>query len=118
MRGTRSWMDILATTTSHNTRSCAQTNILYTLRAFCVGGMPYGLCYAPATFERLVMYIFTDLFFKSWTIFIDEFSTQYSISQHLECARDTFFRCKMMQLALNPVKTFLGVQKGVYWVMR
>ena len=27
--------------------------------------MPFGLCNAPATFQRLVMYIFIDLLFKS-----------------------------------------------------
>ena len=37
--------------------------------------MPFGLCNAPATFQRLVMYIFTDLLFKSMTIYINDFST-------------------------------------------
>ena len=73
--------------------------------------MPFGLCNAPATFQRLVMYIFTDLLFKFMMVFINDFSAQSSISQHLECVREGLVRCKKMRLALNPDKTFLGVQR-------
>lgn len=64
--------------------------------------MPFELCNAPATFQRLVMYIFTDLLFKSMIIFVDDFSTQSSVSSHLECVREALVRCKNMQLAFNP----------------
>ena len=74
--------------------------------------MPFGLCNAPAIFQRLVMYIFTDLLFKSMTVFMDDFSTQSSTSHHLECVREALVRCRQMQLALNLDKTFLGVQRG------
>ena len=74
--------------------------------------MPFGLCNTPATFQRLVMYTFTDLLFKSMTIYIDDFSTQSSISQHLQCIREALVRYNQMQLALSPDKTFLGVQEG------
>ena len=57
------------------------------------------------------MYIFTDLLFKSMTEFVDDFSTQSSASLHLECVRESWIRCRRMQLALNLDKTFLGVQK-------
>ena len=56
--------------------------------------MPFGLCNAPATFQRLVMYIFKDLLFKSMTIFVDDFNTQYSASQHLKCVREALIRCR------------------------
>ena len=75
--------------------------------------MPFGLCNAPATFQRLVMYIFTDLLFKSMTIFIVDFSTQSSTSHQLECVREALVRCKHMQLPLNLDKVLLGVQRGV-----
>ena len=57
------------------------------------------------------MYIFTDLLFKSMTEFVDDFSTQSSASLYLECVRESWIRCRRMQLALNLDKTFLGVQK-------
>ena len=75
--------------------------------------IPFGLCNAPATFQQLVMYIFTDLLYKSMTVFIDDFSTQSYVSDHLHCVRETLVRYRMMRLALNPDKTFLEVNRGV-----
>ena len=72
--------------------------------------MPFGLCNTPATFQRLVMYIFTDLLFKSITVYIDDLSTQSSTR---ECVREALIRYRQMRLALNPDKTFLGVQRRV-----
>lgn len=37
--------------------------------------MSFGLCNASITFQRLVMYMFTDLLYKSMTMFVDDFST-------------------------------------------
>ena len=75
--------------------------------------MPFGLCNASATFQRLVMYIFANLLFKAMTVYIDDFSTQPSTSEHLQCVREALVRCRQMRLALNPDKTFLRVQRGV-----
>ena len=71
--------------------------------------MPFGLCNAPATFQRLVMYIFTDLLFKSMTVYVNDFSTQSTSEDHVESVRLALVRCRKMRLALNPDKTFLGV---------
>ena len=35
----------------------------------------FGLCNPPAIFQMLVMYIFTDLLFKSMTMFVDHLNT-------------------------------------------
>ena len=75
--------------------------------------MPFELCNAPTTFQHLVMYIFSKLVFKSMTIYIDDFSTQSNTKEHLYCVRETLVRCRQMRLALNPDKTFLGVQRGI-----
>ena len=55
------------------------------------------------------MYIFTDLQFKSMTVYIDDFSTQSTSDNHVESVRLALVRCRNMRLALNPDKTFLGV---------
>ena len=75
--------------------------------------MPFGLCNVSTTFQRLFMYIFTDLLLKSITVFVDDFSTQYSASTHSKCVRADLIRRKKLQLALNPDKTLLGVQREV-----
>ena len=75
--------------------------------------IPFGLCNAPATFQRLVMYIFNDLLFKSMTVFVDDFSIQSDVSDHLHCVSETLVKCRNMKLTLNPDKTFLGVNRGV-----
>ena len=64
--------------------------------------MLFRCCNVPATFQRLVIYIFINLLFKSMT----------GASQHLECVREVLMICRKMQLALNPDKTFLGVLLG------
>ena len=73
----------------------------------------FGLCNAPATFQRLVMYIFIDLLFKSMTVYIDDFNIQSNSDNHMESVRLALVGCRNMRLALNPDRTFLGVQRGV-----
>jgi hypothetical protein len=75
--------------------------------------MHFGLCNAPATFQRLVIFIFSDLLYKSMTVFVDDFSTQSNTESHLECVREALKRCRMTRLALNPEKTYLAVRRGV-----
>ena len=59
------------------------------------------------------MYIFTDLLFKLMTVYINDFNTQSTNDNHVESVRLALVRCRNMRLALNPNKTFLGVQRGV-----
>ena len=40
--------------------------------------MPFGLCNAPATFQRCMMYIFSDLVDEAMDIFMDDFSVYES----------------------------------------
>ena len=75
--------------------------------------MHFGLCNASTTFQRLVMYIFSDLLYKSLTVYIYDFNMQSSVDDHLEYVRETLKRCRKMRLALNPEKTYLAVQRGV-----
>ena len=82
-------------------------------RTFVWVVMPFGLCNAPATFQRLVMYIFTDLLFKSMTVYINNFNTLSTSNNHVESVRLALVRCRNMRLTLNPDKTFLGVHRGV-----
>jgi hypothetical protein len=75
--------------------------------------MPFGLCNAPSAFQRAMTAIFSDLLHKSMSVFIDDFSTQTNAANHYDMLRECFVRCRHNQLALNPTKVYLGVQKGV-----
>ena len=88
-------------------------------RTFIWVVMPFGLCNIPATFRRLIINIFSDLLYKSMTVFIDDFSIQSSAILHLEYVGKALVRCRKMRLALNPDKTFLGVYKDIlfYYVV-
>lgn len=59
------------------------------------------------------MFNFSDLLYKSMTVFVDVFSTQSDVGNHLECVREAFKRCRNARLAMNPKKTYLVVQRGV-----
>ena len=50
--------------------------------------MPLNLYDAPVIFQRLVMYIFTNLLYKFMTVFINDFSTQSNASQHIGYVRE------------------------------
>ena len=44
--------------------------------------MPFGLCNAPATFQRCMMSMFSDLVEEAMEIFMDEFSVYGSSFEH------------------------------------
>jgi hypothetical protein len=48
------------------------------------------------------------------TVLVDDFNIQSSTNDHLQCVRETLIRCRKMQSALNPNKTFSGVNKGIF----
>lgn len=75
--------------------------------------MPFGLCNAPAIFQRLVMSIFSDLLYKSMTVFIDDFSTQSDADSHIHLVKESLERCKKARMALNPEKTYLALTRGI-----
>ena len=79
--------------------------------------MPFGLCNAPATFERLMEVVLSGLHWKSLLVYLDDvivFGT--SFHEEIERLRDVFRRMRSAGLKLNPKKchlfrrevTFLG----------
>ena len=51
-----------------------KTNFTYPWRTFSYRSVPFGLCNAPATFQRVVMSIFSELFYDSFEIYMDDFT--------------------------------------------
>ena len=75
--------------------------------------MPFGLCNAPAAFQRAMTRAFSDLLHRTMAAFIDDFSTQTTSIQHLAAVRESFERCRQARIALNPEKMYLAVTKGL-----
>ena len=69
--------------------------------------MPFGLCNAPATFQRCMMSIFSDLVEGFMKILMDDFSVYGSSFE--KCLE----RCKEKNLALNWEKCHFMVTEGI-----
>ena len=64
--------------------------------------MPFGLCNAPATFQRCMMSMFSDLVEEFMEIFMDDFTVYgSSFEQCLQNLGTVLYRCQDKNLALN-----------------
>jgi hypothetical protein len=59
---------------------------------FAFNWMPFGLCNAPGTFQRLMMDIFKDFLRHFLEVFIDDFAMFSNQEAHLEYLRIMFQR--------------------------
>jgi len=76
---------------------------------FAFTKMPFGLCNAPGTLQRLMMDIFKDFLCHFLEVFIDDFAVFTSRAAHLEYLWKTFQRCRETKLKLHPRKCFFGM---------
>ena len=80
--------------------------------AFSVGSglwqftvMPFGLCNAPATFERLMERVLIGLHWKTCLVFLDDIIVMVkSFESHLANLEEVFKRIASAGLKLNPKK--------------
>ena len=81
---------------------------------FAFRRMPFGLCNAPATFQRCMMSMFSDLVEEVMEIFMDDFTVYGSSFEHcLDNLETVLQRCKDKQLALNWEKCHFMVTEGI-----
>ena len=80
---------------------------------FAFNRMPFGLCNAPGTFQRLMMDIFRDFLRYFLEVFIDDFAVFSRRDQHLGYLKETFQRCRETGLKLHPGKCFMGMESGI-----
>ncbi|KAJ9535162.1 hypothetical protein OSB04_un001759 [Centaurea solstitialis] len=81
---------------------------------FAFKRMPFGLCNAPATFQRCMMSIFSDMLEKSIEIFMDDFSVYgSSFDNCLENLEKGLERCEETDLVLNWEKCHFMVTEGI-----
>ncbi|XP_056161225.1 uncharacterized protein LOC130135637 [Syzygium oleosum] len=81
---------------------------------FAYRRMPFGLCNAPATFQRCMMAIFSDMMEKYIEIFMDDFSVfGSSFDSCLNNLALVLQRCEETNLVLNWEKCHFMVQEGI-----
>ncbi|GJT78841.1 reverse transcriptase domain-containing protein [Tanacetum coccineum] len=76
--------------------------------------MPFGLCNAPATFQRCMLAIFHDMIEESVKVFMDDFSVfGNSFDTCLNKLDKMLQRCKDAHLVLNWEKCHFMVKEGI-----
>ena len=77
--------------------------------------MPFGLCNAPATFQRIMNDLYKDVLYKSVIVFLDDVLTfSRSIEEHMSHLRCTFQRLWEANLKLKPKKCCLLQREVAY----
>ncbi|GBN30436.1 Retrovirus-related Pol polyprotein from transposon 297 [Araneus ventricosus] len=67
--------------------------------------MPFGLCNAPATFERLMETVLRGLSSEAWLVYLDDIIVVgRTFEEHLNNLRKVFQRLQKANLKLNPKK--------------
>ena len=81
---------------------------------FAYRRMPFGLCNAPATFQRCMMAIFADFLDNIMEVFMDDFSVcGRSFEGCLANLEKVLERCVKVNLVLNWEKCHFMVQEGI-----
>ncbi|KAL1188096.1 putative mitochondrial protein [Cardamine amara subsp. amara] len=81
---------------------------------FAYRRMPFGLCNAPATFQRCMMSIFTDMIEDYMEVFMDDFSVYGpTYRECLDNLCKVLARCEEKHLVLNWEKCHFMVREGI-----
>ena len=92
----------------------AKTTFTCPYGTFAFRRMPFGLCNAPATFQRCMMAIFSDMVEDFLEIFMDDFSVfGNSFDLCLSNLAKVLQRCEETNLVLNWEKCHFMVKEGI-----
>ena len=81
---------------------------------FAYRRMPFGLCNAPATFQRCMLSIFSDMVERFLEVFMDDFSVfGDSFEDCLSNLKKVLIRCEEKNLVLNWEKYHFMVRNGI-----
>ncbi|GJT46903.1 putative nucleotidyltransferase, ribonuclease H [Tanacetum coccineum] len=91
-----------------------KTTFTYPYRTFTYKRMPFGLCNAPATFQRCMTAIFHELIEDSMEVFMENFFDFGSSFDHfLKNLEKMLKRCEETNLVLNWEKCHFMVKEGI-----
>ncbi|KAK8666162.1 hypothetical protein V6N13_006314 [Hibiscus sabdariffa] len=92
----------------------SKTTFTYPYGTFAFRRMPFGLCNAPATFQRWMIAIFSDMNEDYLEIFMDDFSTfGDNFDSCLSSLEKVLTRCEESNLVLNWEKCHFMVDEGI-----
>ena len=78
--------------------------------------MPFGLCNAPGTFQRLMERVLAGLHWTSCLVYLDDIIVfSRNISDHLQKLREVLTRLQEAGLKIKPIKCFL-MQRSVHYL--
>ena len=81
---------------------------------FAYNILPFGLCNAPATFQRVVLAIFTDLTNDYVEVYMDDFKIHgNTFKEELNNLKKVLIKCKEQNLSLSYEKCYMTVQEGI-----
>ena len=94
----------------------AKTTFTCPFGTFAYRCIPFGLCNAPATFQRCMMAIFSDFCEKICEVFMDDFSVYgSSFDDCLSNLDRVLQRCEETNLVLNWGSATLLLMKELSW---
>lgn len=77
--------------------------------------MPFGLCNAPATFERLMEQVLKGLIGRNCLVYLDDiFVFSQSLQEHMKSLEEVFERLRKARLYLNAKKCKLFAKRLRY----
>ena len=74
--------------------------------------MPFGLCNAPATFQRAMTTAFQGYLRKFIEIFLDDFCVFSAKAEHQNCLSKCFQQCEKFGISINAAKSEFAVPCG------
>ena len=80
--------------------------------AFAYNVMPFGLCNAPSTFQRLNT-VFQDFLLEYMKCFLDDFNVYSDTLSHLSKLRHCFEKCREYGIGINPEKSVFLVHSDI-----
>ena len=76
--------------------------------------LPFGLCNTPATFQRAILSIFSDLINEGLEVYMDDFTTyRDDFEPALDTLEKVLQRCIAMRLCLSHEKCYMMITKGL-----
>jgi hypothetical protein len=91
-----------------------KTTFTYPFGTFAYRRMPFGLCNAPAMFQRCMLSIFSDMAERFLEIFMDDFSVfGNSFDDCLTNLEKVLSRCEEKNLVMNWEKCHFMVTNGI-----